>query len=465
MTDRGTDSISPGKCGAGGAKSALTEVRQLTLALAEPEALANNLMEQVCQTDNLSQAYKRVRSNKGAPGVDGMTIKALPAYVEAHRAEILSCLLDGSYQAQPVRGVKIPKPQGGERQLGIPTVLDRVIQQAIVQVIEPLFDPGFSDSSYGFRPGRSAHQAIRQASSYVESGKRYVVDIDLEKYFDRVNHDILMSRLARKIGDKRLLKIIRGFLNAGLMQNGLYERRDMGTPQGGPLSPLLSNILLDDLDKELERRDHKFCRYADDCNIYVGSQAAGERVMESISQFLEKRLRLKVNQSKSAVALTQERQFLGFRLWSDGRVGLSAKSLKRLKDKVRQLTKRNRGVSLELVMLQLKRYLMGWINYYQLIASRSLLRDLDGWIRRRLRCYRLKQRKRKYGVARFLMKLGISSENAWRLAKSEKSWWRKSHNPVINTALSNAWFHTQGLLSLVERYDELKARLKPPYAT
>lgn len=428
------------------------EGQQAPVGRRNTQPLVERLMEKICIRANLNRAYERVKDNGGAPGIDGMTVKELGPYIKAHKEEMLKSLLDGSYTPREIRGVKIPKPQGGERQLGIPTVMDRLVQQAILQVLEPIFDPKFSDSSFGFRPNRSAHQALKRAKGYVEEGHCTVVDIDLEKYFDRVNHDILMSRLERVIGDVRLLKIIRRFLTAGMMQNGVVVRRQEGTPQGGPLSPLLSNILLDELDKELERRGHKFCRYADDCNIYVRSQKAGERVMASIKQYLMKRLKLKVNEGKSAVALVRERKFLGYRLQTDGRLSLAPESLKRMKDRVRNLTKRNRGRKLEQVVSELNTYLPGWLSYFRLVESKSLFRELDSWIRRKLRCYRLKQRKRRYPIATFLITLGINAKDAWNLAMSRKGWWVKSMNPTINSALPNVWFEKLGLTSLHQRY-------------
>ena len=322
-------------------------------------------MEEVVETGNLNRAYQRVKANKGAPGVDGMTVDDLGGWLVEHREELMASLLEGSHQPEPVRGVEIPKPGGGMRQLGIPTVVDRLVQQAILQVLEPLLDPTFSEWSYGFRPGRNAHQALRQAQEYVADGREIVVDLDLEKFFDRVNHDILMSRLGRRVADKRLLGMVRRFLEAGMMQKGVCIKRHEGTPQGGPLSPLLSNLLLDDLDKELERRGHRFCRYADDCNIYVGSQAAGERVMASVSAFLERKLRLRVNREKSAVAPVWERRFLGHRLLSGGRLGLAPESLKRVKARFRRITRRNRGISLEGMVHELNSFLTGWVTYFR----------------------------------------------------------------------------------------------------
>lgn len=449
--------ITHGTCGKGGTGAAIFEGQQVSVESTAKETLAQDLMSVVCSRDNLNRAYKRVKSNKGAPGLDGMTIEELGPYIKMRKEEIVRSLLEGRYQPQVVKGVEIPKPKGGMRQLGIPTVLDRLIQQAIHQVLEPLFEPRFSASSYGFRPKRGGHQALKAASEYVKSGKEWVVDVDLAKFFDQVNHDILMSRLARVVGDKVLLKLIRRFLQAGMMINGVVMDRQAGTPQGGPLSPLLSNIMLDELDKELEKRGHTFCRYSDDCNIYVSSEKAGQRVMDSVKQFLATKLKLQINEAKSAVALVNERQFLGYRIGLNGWLSVSCDSLKRMKDKVRQLTKGNRGVSLEWVINSLNVYLPGWFQYFSKTRGISLFRDVDSWIRRRLRCYRLKQRKRKWPIATWLMKLGVSRQNAWRLAKSDKSWWRKSHNPIINTAMPNEWFEALGLFSLYGKAKALKA--------
>src|ERR1700722_15221263 len=338
-----------------------TQDRQQTFtAFDSQRALTVNLMEQVCEPTNIVHAYRRVRANKGTPGGDGMTVHELADWLRGNHATLTASLLDGTYRPQPVRGVQIPKPGGGQRQLGIPVVVDRLVQQAILQVLEPILDPTFSNSSYGFRPGRSAHMALEQARQYVNrEGREIVVDLDLEKFFDRVNHDILMSRVARRIGDKRLLGIIRRFLQAGMMQDGVCVARDEGTPQGGPLSPLLANLLLDDLDQELERRGHRFCRYADDCNIYVRSLAAGQRVMESVVQFLEEKLRLRVNRDKSAVAKVGERKFLGHRLLLNGKLGISPKSVTRAKERIRQITGRNRGISLVQVIVELNLFLIG----------------------------------------------------------------------------------------------------------
>jgi RNA-directed DNA polymerase len=323
-------------------------------------------------------------------------------------------------------------------------------------VLEPILDPTFSDSSYGFRPRRSAHQAVRQASEYVAEGRSIVVDMDLEKFFDRVNHDILMSRLARRIGDKRLLKIIRRFLQAGMMQHGVCVERYEGTPQGSPLSPLLANLLLDDLDQELERRGHKFCRYADDCNIYVRSQAAGERVLESISRFLEEELRLKVNRKKSAVAKVSERKFLGYRLVPDGRLTIAPASLQRAQDRIREITRRNRGISFERMISELNSFTTGWVTYFRLTAGKSPFQRLDGWIRRKLRCVRLKQRKRAKSIAEFLQTLGVPWNRSWTTAACGKGWWRMSHTPAAQQGMDNRWLESQGFRSLEVRYVSLQ---------
>jgi RNA-directed DNA polymerase len=418
-------------------------------------------MERICDPRNLNQAYKRVKANGGAPGVDGRTVTELRPWLAEHKEELVRSLLEGSYRPEAVREVEIPKPSGGTRQLGIPTVVDRLVQQAILQVLDPLLDPTFSESSFGFRPGRSAHQALRQAQRYVADGREIVVDLDLEKFFDRVNHDILMSRLARRIADKRLLRILRRFLQAGILRHGVCVERYEGTPQGGPLSPLLANLLLDDLDKELERRGHCFCRYADDCNIYVRSLAAGQRVMASVSGWLEGKLRLRVNHEKSAVAAVEERKFLGHRLLRGGRLGIAPESLRRAQERVRQITRRNRGVSLEKVIHELNEYLSGWIRYFRYAGSAGL-RGLEKWIRRKLRCLRLKQRKRSKPIADFLQSLGVPEWRAWILAGSGKGWWRMAGSPQATEAMTNQWFRDQGLISLTARHSLLHHKEKPP---
>lgn len=412
-------------------------------------------MEQLCDPLNFNRAYHRVKKNKGAAGVDKMTLEELSEYLKTHGAELRKSVLEGSYKPQPIRGVQIPKPDGSKRQLGIPTVIDRVIQQALLQVLEPLFEAGFSESSYGFRPGRSTHQALKKASEYVKAGYDWVVDIDLEKFFDNVNHDILMRKVSQKIQDKRVLRLTRAYLQSGIMQDGVMMQRQAGTPQGSPLSPLLSNIMLDELDKELERRGHHFVRYADDGNIYVSSRKAGERLLQSLERFLTTRLRLKLNKQKSGCEQVDKRKFLGYRLETDGQLKIALVGLERMKKRIRTITKRNRGCSMKRIIQELNEYLRGWLNYYKLAEGRSVMRDLDSWIRRRLRCFRLKQRKRSYPIATWLQSLGVKAKNAWCLAKSSKGWWRLSHNPVINSALPNTWFKEQGVYSLLEGYDRL----------
>jgi RNA-directed DNA polymerase len=426
---------------------------QTSTAKDRQRALTAHLMEQVCETQNLNRAYARVKANKGSPGVDGMSVNKLGDWIRLHKHELIASLLDGSYQPQPVRGVQIPKPSGkGMRQLGIPTVVDRLVQQAIRQVLEPILDPAFSASSYGFRPGRGAHDALAKAKEYVADGRVIVVDIDLEKFFDKVNHDILMARLGRWVGDKRMLRIIGRFLRAGLMQDGVCVSREEGTPQGGPLSPLLANLLLDDLDKELEDRGHTFCRYADDCNIYVRSKAAGERVLASVTEFLEKKLRLRVNRDKSAVAFVLERKFLGHRLLPGGKLGIAPQSLDRAKERLRRITQRSRGVSFEQVIGEINEFLVGWVTFFRHAAGKTHLIAMDQWLRRRLRCLRLKQCKRTRTIARFLQRLGVPKDRAWIGASSGKGWWRCADTPPVHEGMSAAWFKSLGLASLAERY-------------
>jgi RNA-directed DNA polymerase len=449
------EALGHGADGEGGTGPVAREASQTSTAFERERALTRALMERVVDQENLKQAYRRVKANKGAPGVDGMRAQDLRSWWEDHRGAVLASLLDGTYEPHPVRGVEIPKPGGGTRQLGIPTVLDRLIQQAILQVLTPILDPTFSPSSFGFRPGRGAHDALRQAQQYVKEGRCIVVDMDLEKFFDRVNHDILMSRLARRIGDKRLLRIIRRFLEAGMMREGAVVERHEGTPQGGPLSPLLANLLLDDLDRELERRGHSFCRYADDCNVYVRTRAAGERVMASLTRFLEGRLKLRVNREKSAVAFIEERKFLGHRLLRGGRLGIAPKSLVRMKERVREITRRNRGIRFAGMVADLNSFLTGWVAYFRQAECRAHLQRLEEWIRRKLRCARLKQRKRAKPIADFLMQLGVPERRAWMLALTGKGWWRMAGSPQAAEAMSIAWFQTQGLVSLTERHAAL----------
>jgi RNA-directed DNA polymerase len=412
---------------------------------------SEQLMEEVCGRQNCRQALARVKRNKGSAGVDGMTVEQLPAYLKQHWPAIREQLLRGTYKPQPVKRVEIPKPDGGVRKLGIPTVLDRFIQQAVMQVLQGRWDRMFSKYSYGFRPGRSAHQAVTKAQQYIAEGYRWVVDLDLEKFFDRVNHDKLMGKIAKRINDKQLLKLIRAFLRAGVMEGGLVSPVDEGTPQGGPLSPLLSNIVLDELDRELERRAHRFVRYADDSNIYVRSQRAGERVMRSIKQFITKQLKLKVNEQKSAVARPGERKFLGFSFtWQrEPKRRIAPKAIARFKQRVRELTRRTRGVSVETMVEQLGRYLTGWRGYFGFCQTPSVMQRLDQWLRRRLRSVVWKQWK--YTRVRFaeLRTRGLSKDLAAQTAGSAHGPWRLSNSPALAIALPNAFFVSLGLPSLV----------------
>lgn len=416
------------------------------------------LMEAVVARENLLDAYARVMSNKGAAGVDGMPVEDLKPYLQEHWAQIKESLLNGTYQPQAVRCVEIPKPNGGVRQLGIPTVVDRLIQQALHQVLSPLYEPGFSESSYGFRPGRSAQQAVLAAREYAAEGCRWVVDLDLEKFFDRVNHDVLMSRLARRISDKRVLCLIRRYLQAGMMVGGVVSQRAEGTPQGGPLSPLLSNVLLDELDKELERRGHKFCRYADDCNIYVRSREAGERVMKSVTRFLSERLRLKVNAEKSAVARPWERKFLGYSMtWhKQPRLKVAPESIRRLKAKVRAIFREGRGRSLSQVIKDLNQLLRGWIQYFRLAEVKGIFEELDGWLRRKLRGLLWRQWKRPFTRAKNLMKRGLERLRAWRSATNGRGAWWNAGASHLNEALPKSYFDRLGLISLLDQLRKLQ---------
>jgi len=412
----------------------------------------------VWENQNVVRALERVERNGGAPGIDGMTVEELRPYLRGHWLEIRAALDQQSYQPSPVRRVEIPKPDGGIRLLGIPTVLDRFLQQAIAQVLMPLFEPNFSAHSYGFRPGRNAHDAVKQAQEYVQAGYEWVVDIDLEKFFDRVNHDMLMARIARVVKDKRVLKLIRAYLNSGVMVNGVVLDTGEGTPQGGPLSPLLSNIMLDDLDKELEKRGHKFVRYADDCNIYVKTQRAGGRVMESVKAFLEKKLKLKINPKKSKVDRASRVKFLGFSFFKrNGEVliRIANRSKERFEEKLRRLTKRTRSGKLEDIIQEINKYTMGWIGYYRQANTPSVFEELDKWIRRRLRQMVWKRWKKGTTRYRELVKLGVPR---WRAQEGAggKSPWHMSKSPVINEALSNTYWRNSGLKSIKDRYQELR---------
>jgi RNA-directed DNA polymerase len=419
----------------------------------ESPAIDEQMIEEVCERENCKQALKRVKANKGSPGADGMTVRQLPAYLKQHWPTIREQLLSGTYKPQPVKRVEIPKPDGGVRKLGIPTVLDRFIQQAVMQVLQRQWDRTFSEHSYGFRPGRSAHQAVGKAQQYIAEGYRWVVDLDLEKFFDRVNHDRLMAKIAKRVSDKRMLKLIRTFLTAGVMENGLVSPVDEGTPQGGPLSPLLSNMVLDELDQELEQRGLRFARYADDSNIYVRSRRAGDRVMASVTRFLCEKLKLKVNQEKSAVARPWERKFLGFS-FTNGRQPkrrIAPKAVGRFKERIRELTYRTRGVSIERMTGDLTQYLRGWLGYFGKCETPSTLQGLEEWTRRRLRSAIWKQWKR--GTVRFaeLRKRGVGKDLAAQTAGSAHGPWRLADSPGLHIALPNAYFDSLGIPRLTVR--------------
>jgi RNA-directed DNA polymerase len=423
------------------------------MTVGETESLAGTeqLMEEVLDKENLKEALKRVIRNAGAPGTDKMTVAELPGYLAANWQKIRTQLLQGKYAPMPVRRVEIPKPTGGMRQLGIPSVVDRFVQQALQQVLQRQWDGTFSKYSYGFRPGKSQHQAVKQAQEYVSSGLRYVVDIDLEKFFDRVQHDVLMNRIARRVKDKRVLKLIRAFLNAGMMENGLVKPTEEGVPQGGPLSPLLSNLMLDELDRELEKRGLNFVRYADDCNIYVGSERAGERVMKNITTFLSKRLRLKVNEEKSAVDRPSKRKFLGFTFTNQEipRRRIAPTALAKVKAKIRQITRRKRGNTLEQIIEELTSYLRGWLNYFGFCETPSVLKELEQWLRRKLRCLIWKRWKRSTTRYRRLREMGLSHLHAKEGAgNGAHGPWRMSMTPPLNKALSIAYFKSLGLPEL-----------------
>jgi RNA-directed DNA polymerase len=426
----------------------LSRVELLSL-LERQRTLTENLLERIVDYGNLTRAYKQVAGNDGSSGIDGMETEELRQWLGKHIKTLQESILTEQYEVSAVRKVEMPKPDGGKRILGIPTVKDRLIQQAIHQELSRYYEPVFSESSFGFRPGRGAHQAIEQASKYIQEGKEWVVDIDLEKFFDRINHDRLMQRLSKGIGDKRLLRLIKAYLKAGMMDDGLTEQRVAGTPQGGPLSPLLSNIVLDELDKELESRGHSFCRYADDCNIYVRSRKAGERVMASIVDFIEKKLKLKVNREKSGVRHCSDVKFLGYTLLSGGGIRVADKSIERLKVRIREITRRNRGVKFERVVIELNQTIIGWTNYFKLANSwLHTFSALDGWIRRKLRCYRLKQCGRRYAIFKYLRSFDIPEGKCWNVVMYSHGWWHMSLKSAVGHAMNLNWFSLQGLHSL-----------------
>ena len=422
----------------------------------EERALSGNMMEEVASHHNLLRAYRRVVSNGGSAGVDGMQTQELKTWFRINYAVMREQLLSGKYRPQTVLSVEIPKPNGGKRLLGIPTVVDRLIQQAIQQVMARQYEPTFSDESYGFRPKRNCHQALQRATSIMAEGKGYVIDLDLEKFFDEVNHSRLMSRLSKRIGDKRILKLIHLYLKSGLMQGGVICQRIKGTPQGSPLSPLLSNIVLDELDKELETRGLKFVRYADDVKILAGSQKAAERIKTGITLYIEDTLKLKVNEQKSRICRGYELNFLGHCLLYNNKIGLSRTTESRLKEKIINITQRNRGVSFNEILKELTYLLRGWHQYFRYAEMHSKILKIDSWIKRRLRCFRLKQCKRAIGIVRFLRKEGVEEKLCWRTALSGKGWWRLSNSPATHIGMNEAWFTKQGYYSLSANYKRYK---------
>src|SRR5499427_7131515 len=437
------------------APKAVEEGTETLMAKRQTESLAGTerLMEEVCELENCKQALQRVKANKGSPGVDRMTVEELPEYLKQHGLTIGEQLRKGTYQPQPVRRVEIPKPDGGGmRNLGIPTALDRFVQQAVLQVLQKRWDPTFSEHSHGFRPGRSAKQAVHEAQQYIAEGYCWVVDLDLEKFFDRVNHDRLMAAVAKRVADKRMLKLIRAFLEAGVMENGLVSPVDEGALLGGPLSPLLSNLVLDELDRELERRGHRFVRFADDCNIYVGSERAGQRLMESITRFITQRLKLKVNEAKSAVARPQERKFLGFSFSTGPEVKrvIAPKALDRFKRRIREITRRAKGVSIETTIEELAPYMRGWRSYFGFCETPEVLVYLTRWVRRRLRCALRRQWKTVRRRRAALFELGVRPQLAANMAGSGRGPWYLALTKALNVGLSKAYFRSLGLPSLFE---------------
>lgn len=432
------------------------QAKQINKEGRQGRALTSNLMGIVCSHENLKQAYKRVKRNKGVAGIDQMPTQQFAEWFRTNGGTLTESLLKGKYQPQGVKEVEISKPKGGIRKLGIPTVTDRIIQQAIAQVLSPIYEGEFSQRSYGFRPRRNVQMALEKASEYVDEGRNVVVDMDMKSFFDEVNHDRLMYQLSTRIGDKTLLRLIRKYLRSGILSGGLLSQRTKGTPQGSPLSPLLSNIVLDELDKELENRGHCFVRYADDFSIYVRSYKAGERVKRSISKFITDKLKLKVNEQKSTVCNADQATLLGHTILMDGRLIIAKESIARFKSSVRGITRRNRGVSIKQIISELNQKLRGWFEYFKHTSSKGLFRGLDGWIRRRLRCIRIKQTKRTIGLVRFLKKQGIVTYQSWIIALSGVSLWRKSAAPQIQQAMNKQWFDELNLFSLSTNYEKLK---------
>jgi RNA-directed DNA polymerase len=421
----------------------------------EQRCLTADLLDRIADPSNLNEAFRQVVRNGGSSGIDGMTLSDLKGWFSKSHHTLSEQIKTGNYRPQAVKGVRIPKPKGGHRQLGIPTVIDRLVHQAVNQQLQKIYDVSFSEESYGFRPGRNAHQALRAAAQHVRDGKTYIVDLDLEKFFDEVNHHRLLWLLSTRIGDKKLLRLIRLFLESGIMLGGLVEQRTKGTPQGSPLSPLLSNIVLDELDKELSRRGLSYVRYADDVQIFVSSQASAERVMTSVTRYIEHKMKLKVNRTKSAIRRPHESNFLGHSLLKGGKIGLSASSEARLKAKLRKITQRRRGVSIEKILHDLQPILRGWLQYFKYASMKSKLREIDGWLRRKLKCFRLKQCKRCIGIIRFLRNLGVEETLCWRTALSGKGWWRLSNSPALSIGMNNQWFIDRGFYSLSVNYERL----------
>jgi len=442
-----------------GKQRAYSDLTAMSQLKAKSKSDTENLLEKIVDRRNFFEAYKKVKANKGSHGIDGMRVDELLPYLKGNYENLKASLLSGTYKPQAVRRVEIPKPNGTLRLLGIPTVIDRLIQQSINQVLSPIFDREFSNSSYGFRPRRSAHMALKQSQKHINEGYKYVVDIDLEKFFDTVNHDILMHLIAKKIEDKRVLKLIRKYLNSGIMLEGAVVKSEEGAVQGGPLSPLLSNILLDELDKELETRGHRFCRYADDCNIYVKSKRAGERVLKSLTIFLERKLKLKVNTEKSAVSSPTKRKFLGYSFYysKDGiKLRVHDKSYKRLKEKIRKITNRNVSMNFNYRIKKLNEIIVGWINYFKLADMKSKLIELDCWIRRRLRACVWKTWKKTKTKFNNLIKLGIPRSKSWEYANTRKGYWRISCSPILNKTITNQRLINHGFKSLSSQYERFR---------